>query len=342
MLDFSLRYGLLPEFALNLASQYLIKQRLTMEKQSFQQSQGQNKLDLIAGLKSSKIALSTDKANEQHYEVPTKYFQLVLGPHLKYSSCYWESDTETLSSAEENMLKIYCRRAELKPGQRILDLGCGWGSASLYIAEHIPDVEIYCISNSATQKQHIEQQAKQRGLNNIHCIKADTNHVSFDQQFDRIISIELFEHLRNYEIVLKNVSQWLAPEGRLFVHIFCHKQYAYPFSVDEKNSWMAQHFFTDGIMPSADLLSHFQQDLKLANQWEVNGTHYAKTCDAWLQRHKAKKREILEIFAQCYGAQDATLYWEYWRIFYMASRNLFAWDEGNEWFVSHYLFEHAK
>jgi len=332
--------NLVPDFALRQGIRYLLGRRLAEEK-AVETAAGENyKSDFVAMLKDSPVALSTDAANSQHYEVPDAFFQIVLGSHLKYSSGYWPHGVTTLDEAEAAMLDLTCRRAAIQNGDSVLELGCGWGSLTLFMAARFPDSRITAVSNSAGQRQYIEQQARARGLHNLTVITADMNNFDTSQKFDRVVSVEMFEHMRNYQTLLRRISGWTNAGGTLFVHIFSHRRYAYTFDTDGPGqNWMAENFFTDGLMPSEDLLLHFQDDFKIQQQWPVNGLHYHKTLEAWLAKHKQHKREILGLFAQTYGPERALARWVAWKIFFLACSELFRTRQGTEWGVSHDRFE---
>lgn len=330
-------YTYIPEPILRYGIRRLCQERLDIEKSNYQSKIHEQAL--ISEFCQSPIALSTNIANSQHYQVPTEFFKLTLGPYLKYSCCLWNDDTTTLEQAENNMLKLYCERANLTDGMSVLDMGCGWGSLSLFLAKQYPNMKIVSLSNSDTQQQYIEQQISEHGLTNIQLHKADINDFNTNQKFDAIISIEMFEHVRNYKMLLERIFSWLNPDGICFVHHFCHKQYTYPFSSDESNSWMAKNFFTDGLMLSKNLLEHFQDKLTVKQQWSVNGLHYHKTCEAWLTNHKTRKADIIALFTEKYDLKTAKLQWKYWQIFFLACSELFAFNQGCEWFVQHYLFK---
>jgi cyclopropane-fatty-acyl-phospholipid synthase len=334
LIDFLLHYNLIPTWLKRRSINYLLKQRLHQEQQRQQQDYKQQFLSQLAN---GPIAKSTEAANQQHYEVPTEFYQLVLGEHLKYSCGYWAADCKDLTQAEHAMLELYLTRAQLAEGQNILELGCGWGSLSLLIAARFPQTKITAVSNSATQAEYIRAQAQPRQLNNLHVITADMNTFDTQQKFDRIISIEMLEHMYNLPLLLKRIRAWLTADGYFFTHYFCHQNYAYPFVTAEKNSWMAQHFFTNGIMPSEDWLEFFSEDLSVQQLWRVNGMHYAKTCQAWEQHLQQHKAEILHLFAKTYGAKQANLRWHYWHLFFLACEQLFAYHGGDTWYVAHAL-----
>ena len=333
MSDTLLNTGYIPGAVYRSIIHHRIKQGLKVEKKRYQMSQGDSKRVFIDQLKNSPIALSTSTANEQHYEVPSAFFQYVLGPQLKYSCCDY-SEADQLANAETAMLKLTCERADIQDGQNILDLGCGWGSLTCYLAEHYPNATITAVSNSATQQALIQERLKQRQLKPVQCIKTDVNDLKLTEKYDRIVSIELFEHVRNYQQLFNHLNQALKPQGILFVHHFCHQYLTYAY--DPETSWMAKHFFADGIMPSEDLLMFFDQTIPVEQRWQVNGTHYAKTCQDWLANLHNHRQAILELFAQHYD--KPRLQYEKWELFFRACEQLFAWDQGHEWFVSHYRF----
>jgi len=331
-----------PDFLLRKGIRKLLKQRLADENKGNVEAQQEHLMALIGLLKSSPIAVNTADANQQHYEVPTKFYQYCLGKNLKYSSCYFKNGVTSLDQAEEDMLELTCRRADLANGQQVLELGCGWGSLSLYMAAKFPGSSFKVVSNSRTQKLYIDEQAKQRGITNLTVITADMNTFIIDEQFDRVVSVEMFEHMRNYQRLMNKVASFLKADGKLFIHIFTHKEYAYLFEVRDDSDWMSKYFFTGGIMPSDDLLFYFNDDLAVEKHWRVNGTHYGKTAEAWLKNMDRHKTEIIPLFEETYGKDEAVKWWAYWRIFYMACAELWNFNDGNEWMVSHYLFHKIK
>ena len=328
----------LPDSLIRIGIRRLLRRRLKDEKLPNSELQQEHLMNLIADLKGSPIAVNTPDANAQHYEVPTKFYQYCLGKHLKYSCGYWKEGVTELDTSEADMLELTCNRAELKNGQDVLELGCGWGSLSLYMSAKYPESNFTVVSNSRTQKIYIDEQAKQRNIPNLAVITADMNNFSIDKTFDRVVSVEMFEHMRNYELLMKKVASLLKPAGKLFVHIFTHKNLAYKFEVKDESDWMSKYFFTGGIMPSDDLLLYFNKDMSIENHRHVSGLHYAKTSEAWLVNMDKHKKEIMPIFENTYGKANAVKWWVYWRLFYMACAELWKYKNGEEWIVSHYLF----
>ena len=328
----------LPDSLIRIGIRKLLRRRLKDEKLPNTELQQEHLMNLIAELKDSPIAVNTPDANAQHYEVPTEFYQYCLGKHLKYSCGYWKEGVTELDTSEADMLELTCNRAELKNGQDVLELGCGWGSLSLYMSAKYPESNFTVVSNSRTQKIYIDEQAKQRNIPNLAVITADMNNFSIDKTFDRVVSVEMFEHMRNYELLMKKVASLLKPAGKLFVHIFTHKDLAYKFEVKDESDWMSKYFFTGGIMPSDDLLLYFNKDMSIENHRHVSGLHYAKTSEAWLVNMDKHKKEIMPIFENTYGKANAVKWWVYWRLFYMACAELWKYKNGEEWIVSHYLF----
>lgn len=330
--------GRIPDRLLRFGMRRLMGARLRAERGDGGEGQFARYQQRLAGLREGPLALHTDAANVQHYEVPSTFFEHVLGRYLKYSCALWPAGTESLDQAEAAMLQLTCERAGLADGQRILELGCGWGSLSLWMAEHYPGSRITAVSNSASQREFIEARARAAGLDNLEIVTADMNDFSTETQFDRVVSVEMFEHMRNYRELLHRISSWLAPEGRLFVHVFCHRELLYPFETEGSYDWMAEHFFTGGLMPAEQMFAWFQDDLVLEMQWRVDGRHYERTSNAWLARLDAADEEIMKIFSAVYGAAEARRWVQRWRMFFMAVAELFGYDRGRQWFVTHALF----
>ncbi|HEX4852954.1 MULTISPECIES: SAM-dependent methyltransferase [Arenimonas] len=331
--------GLLPDALTRLGIRRLSAQRLRDEGAHDLEAADQRFRRLLDELRRSPIAIETAAANEQHYEVPTRFFELCLGKRLKYSSCFYANGDEDLDTAEEAMLALYGERAELADGQRILELGCGWGSLTLWMAQRYPNARITGVSNSRTQREHILAQAARRGLGNVEIITCDVNQLQLpEHQFDRAVSIEMFEHMRNYQHLLGRVSRWLVPGGKLFVHIFCHRSLMYPFETEGEDNWMGRYFFTGGLMPSADTLLHFQDDLSIEQRWLLSGRHYERTANQWLENQDRNRDEVMAVLTEAYGAAEAARWHQRWRMFWMACAELFGYSGGNEWGVAHYRF----
>jgi cyclopropane-fatty-acyl-phospholipid synthase len=338
-LDDLLAKNLLPDAAIRMGIRNLLAKKLREEDRGDVEKQQAALMDFIAGLDASPIAIKTDAANEQHYEVPTEFFQLCLGPRLKYSSGYWPREDTTFAESEEAMLALTCERADLADGQQILELGCGWGSLTLWMAEKYPNARITGVSNSRTQREFIEAEAARRGLSNVTILTVNMN--TFEagaEAFDRVVSVEMFEHMKNYRRLMAKVASWLKPGGSLFVHIFTHKDYAYHFEGRDPSDWITRYFFEGGTMPSDHLLLYFQDDLKIERHWRVSGTHYQRTAEAWLQNMDRNEAAIRPLLEKTYGVDQAAKWRAYWRVFYLSCAELWGYRGGGEWMVSHYRF----
>lgn len=337
-----LEKNILPDPIVRFGIRNLLKQRIKEDIGEDQEKKAFNKNQFIRKQSSFPIAVNTVDANEQHYEVPTDFYQYVLGKNKKYSCGHWDK-SNNLDDAEKEMLEITTQRAKLENGQKVLELGCGWGSLTLFMAKKYPNMQITAVSNSKTQKDFIDKTAKERGLKNINVITCDINEFDItDANFDRVVSVEMFEHMRNYKMLLGKIKGWLKDDGKLFVHIFVHKDTPYFFDVKDESDWMSKYFFSGGIMPSDDLLYHFEDLFKVVNHDVVNGIHYSKTAEAWLENQDKNKEVIMDLFTNHYGAAQALKWFSYWRIFFMACSELWKYKDGNEWFVSHYLLEKSK
>lgn len=283
------------------------------------------------------LAVRTDEANRQHYELPSALFELMLGPRLKYSACCWSDPDTTLSEAEQATLELTCERAGIEDGMRVLDLGCGWGSLSLWLAERYRNCRVIALSNSASQGDFIRGRAERSGLIAPRVLTADVNAFELSEPVDRVVSIEMFEHVRDHASLLARIATWLRPDGRLFVHHFCHRELSYPFEDDGAGDWMARHFFSGGVMPSLDLLERAGEAMSVERRWIVDGRDYRRTLLAWLERWDDGREAALPILAATYGADAAELWHARWRLFLLACAELFGYRDGNEWMVTHCL-----
>jgi cyclopropane-fatty-acyl-phospholipid synthase len=332
-----LHRGWIPDRVVRWRIRRLLRMRLRELSEGGKEAADARRRAFVAAMNASPIALHADDANNQHYRVPPRFFELVLGPQLKYSASYWSEDVASLAGAETAMLNLTVERARIRDGHHILDLGCGWGSLSLLLAKRFPGARVTGVSNSPDQKAFIESRAAAQGLSNLRIVTADMN--VFDGaggQYDRVVSVEMFEHMRNWRALLDRVALWLSPGGLLFIHVFTHREHAYPFEVRDQTDWMAKHFFTGGMMPSHDLLLEFQDPFRLLDRWEVSGVHYAKTAEAWLANLDRNRAEALEVLRGAHGA-SAPERLSMWRVFFMACAELWRFRRGRVWQVSHYL-----
>lgn len=330
--------GLVPDPLMRFGMRRLMGMRLAEESLDRGEREFDNYRRRLRELQQSAVAVETARANEQHYEVPAAFFAQVLGPRLKYSCCQWDPGVDTLAGAEERMLALTCERAGLDDGQDILELGCGWGSLTLWMARRYPASRITAVSNSASQRAFITARAGDLGLGNVRVLTADANDFETQDRFDRVVSVEMFEHMRNYAVLMERIAGWLRDEGRLFVHIFCHGRLMYPFTTQRDVDWMGRYFFTGGLMPSEQTLLYFQQHLRLEEQWRVSGTHYQRTANAWLAQMDARRGAVMAALAGAYGPEAAPRWFHRWRMFFMACAELFGYRDGTEWRVAHYRF----
>ena len=331
--------GLVPDSVIRAGIRRLLDRKLKEIHATDVEKSAIIKNRFIQMMNESPVALVPHLANEQHYEVPAAFFSEVLGKNRKYSCCYWPTGVEDLDAAEEAALEITVDRAGIEDGMKVLDLGCGWGSLSLWIAEHFPNASVTSVSNSQSQHDFITNAARNRGLDNVEVHVADMNDFVAPGTYDRIVSVEMFEHMRNYPELFRRISNWLEPEGRFFMHIFCHRTTPYEYIDKGPSDWMSRHFFSGGIMPSADLPMRIGGDLSVEKHWQWNGDHYARTLRAWLQRMDSRRNAVMPILEETYGREQADRWRMRWRIFFMACEELFAFNDGREWYVSHYLLK---
>jgi cyclopropane-fatty-acyl-phospholipid synthase len=331
--------GLVPDSVIRHGIRRLLRHRLQELPTQCCEQRATAELDFIKQMDSAEIAPAPAQANEQHYDVPAEFFKGILGSYMKYSCCYWPEGVATLDDAEQAALHATCEGAEIEDGMSILDLGCGWGSFTLWTASRFPNSAVTAVSNSKSQVEFIMAAAQRLGLKNIEVISCDMNGFETQQRFDRVVSIEMFEHMRNHRRLFAKIHQWLRPEGRFFMHIFCHRNSPYEFRDQGPSDWMSRYFFTGGIMPSDALPLYFQDHLKLRRHWRWNGQHYERTLNAWLERMDDHKDEGMSVLRKVYGPREVEIWWMRWRIFFMACAELFGFDRGQQWWVSHYLFQ---
>ncbi|KAJ4709013.1 (S)-coclaurine N-methyltransferase-like [Melia azedarach] len=335
----SLERNLLPDAVIRRLSRLLLAGRLRSGYKPSSELQLLDLLQFVHSLREMPIAINTEKPKTQHYELPTSFFKLVLGKHLKYSCCYFSDTSKTLEDAEKAMLELYCERAQLKDGHTVLDVGCGWGSLALYIAQKYTNCKITGICNSKTQKTFIDEQCQALELQNVDIIVADISTFEMEASYDRIFSIEMFEHMKNYGDLLRKISKWMKQDSLLFVHYFCHKTFAYHFEETNEDDWITKYFFAGGTMPSTNLLLYFQDDVSVVDHWLVNGKHYAQTSEEWLKRMDKNLASIRPIMESTYGKDQAVKWTVYWRTFFIAVAELFGYNNGDEWMVAHFLFK---
>jgi cyclopropane-fatty-acyl-phospholipid synthase len=337
LLDRALEHDLVPDAMLRVGSLYGAWARERSERRGGIEAQGARLRGLVARMSSGPVAESVDAANAQHYELPAEFLGLILGPRRKYSGCLWPKGSGSLAEAEEAMLALSCERAGIEDGMRVLDLGCGWGSLSLWLAERYPGCSVLGVSNSGSQREWILGEAARRRLSNVSVVTADVNaYQGSDGGFDRVMSIEMFEHMRNWRELLRRVSTWLAPDGRAFVHVFSHRALPYLF----QGTWASARFFTAGLMPSHDLMLHFQEDMLVRDQWAVPGTHYARTLRAWLERLDGSQEQAVEVLRRSGRSErQARRLVATWRLFLISTDAIWGYRGGERWLVSHYLLE---
>lgn len=338
MIDWFLKKDILPDSLIRFVVRQITNRRVRRVNKMDVTEKEEYLMDFIRKRSKGPIAINTGDANEQHYEMPSRFFDLVLGEHKKYSCAYWK-EGDSLNEAEERMLDLVCQRAGLVDGQQILELGCGWGSFSIFAALRYPSAQITAISNSNNQRLYIEKIIQEKGIENLQVITCDINDLELTEKFDRVVSIEMFEHMRNYQALFAKVARFLNQQGKLFVHVFCHEKLPFTYEVKNSLDWMAKYFFTGGTMPSRDLFHFFNHNLRISHQWAVNGNHYSKTLEAWLDKMDAQKEIVMPILEEREGPRHAVKWWAYWRIFFIACSEFFSLNDGNEYYITHYLFE---
>lgn len=330
-----LERGLLPDFLIRYGIRRLLRDRLRVQHVDDPEKVQTDLMEHVEFCKRAPIAVETKAANDQHYEVPAAFYAKVLGPHRKYSSGLWTGPDDTLEASEARMLRTTCERNQLEDGMRVLDLGCGWGSLSMYVARNFPRCRVLGVSNSNSQREDILRRAQQEGLRNLEIVTQDANRFEPGRTFDRVFSIEMFEHMQNWRLLFERVASWLEPQGSMFLHVFTHRSAGYRFLADGDGDWMARQFFTGGQMPADSQVLYFQDHLAVEQHWRVAGTHYARTSEAWLANMDRARAELQPLFATTYGPRAVAM-WNGWRTFFMACAELWGFDHGREWFVSHY------
>ncbi len=327
--------GWIPDRLARFGMRRLVRERLREEAGGRADLRALRQSAFFASLREGSIALATDAANAQHYEVPAAFFKTVLGPRLKYSCAYYDSPETELAAAEERMLALTCERAGVENGMRLLDLGCGWGSLALWLAEQYPASRITALSNSHGQREHIEARARDAGFDNLEVVTANVIDFTTDARFDRVLSVEMFEHMHNYRALLERIAGWLEPDGKLFTHVFCNRRVGYAYRAGD--GWMEKHFFTGGIMPREDQFAQFPEVVRLEQRWWIDGTHYQRTCNDWLARLDANYTRVADHLVGTYGPESVTIWVQRWRMFFMACAELFGIDGGREYGVVHSL-----
>lgn len=331
--------GLVPDSVIRAGIRRLLERKRNEIRSGDVEHAGNITNRFVEMMDRSPIALVPERANEQHYEVPAEFFTEVLGEHRKYSCCHWPKNVKSLDEAEASALECTAERAGIRDGMDVLDMGCGWGSMSLWIAEHYPNGRVTSVSNSSSQRDYIMSQAKARGLDNIEVHVCDMNDFEAPGTYDRIVSLEMFEHMRNWGVLFEKINGWLKPDGRFFMHVFAHRTTPYEYIDRGDSDWMTRFFFAGGIMPSWDLPLRFADHLAIEKRWAWNGRHYAQTCNAWLDKMDANRATVMPILEDTYGKADADRWWMRWRMFFMACAELFGTGTGDEWFVGHYRFK---
>lgn len=333
--------GVMPKRLIRHGIRRLLAERLHEQQEIYGEDRERALRRWVSHMRADRIAPVPEKANEQHYEVPPDFFLAALGKRLKYSSGYYPTEHTTLDEAEDAMLTMTCERAGLADGQDVLELGCGWGSLTLWMAEKFPRSRFLAVSNSAPQRSFVMGRAASQGLQNVEVLTRDMNEFTTDRSFDRVVSVEMFEHMRNWEELLRRARRWLVDDGYLFQHVFAHASRPYAFEVRDESDWMSRYFFTGGMMPSHEMLDHLDMPFEVVERWKVSGTHYARTAEDWLKNLESRREEVLPVLAETYGNDVAELWFHRWRVFFLACAELFAWDKGDEWFVSHNLLRPA-
>lgn len=337
LLDRALATGLVPDSVLRAGCRYATAARQRREERGGLEAQEERLAALVARMSSGPIAETPSKANEQHYDLPAEFFSLLLGPRHKYSCCWWPDGVTDLAAAEEAMLNLSCRRAGIRDGMDVLDLGCGWGAMCIWLAE-LYDVRVMGVSNSRRQCEWFQAERDRRGLTGrIEVVNADLNDFEPGRTFDRVLSTGMFEHMRNWAVLLTRLAGWLKDDGKAFIHLFSHRRLAYCF----EGTWAAERFFASGTMPSHELMLRFTDDLVVTQRWAINGTHYAKTIAAWQQRLDANAGRALAILRTEHSEREARRLLATWRLFLISTAEVWGWRRGQEWMVSHYLLERA-